>query len=110
MLDMEHLDNNQLERDLNKLKRQYRYMTDKMLRLKVGGNQTKRGQKVELKKNDIIIVKNVPVGNRTSVKVKFPNSENTYKMDEIFPVITGADLTTPTKEPVGRESEKSKVG
>ena len=37
------------------------------------------------------------------MEVKFLNSENTYKKDEIIPVVTGVDLSTPTAEPVGRE-------
>ena len=43
------------------------------------------------------------------MRVKFPNSENEYKMDDINLVITGSDLNYPTEEPVREESEELRV-
>ena len=98
-----------------------------MIRFKVGGNRlwkrthTKRGQRTEIKKGDIVIVTNFPTGKRnrlgrvmetgkTSAKVQFANSENTYKKHDIIPVATGSDLSNPEKsdsKPVERAEKES---
>ena len=127
MLDSENIDNKQVEKDLKKNRGYYQVLTDKMIKLKVGGDRlwkrshTKRGQKTEIKKGDIVIVTNFPTGQRnrlgrvtdtgeTSARVRFANSENTYKKHDIISVATGNDLSSPKGgglEPVKRAEEES---
>ena len=127
MLNLENIDNKQVEKDLKKIRGYYQALTDKMIKFKVGGDRlwkkshTKRGQKTEIKKGDIVIVTNFPTGKRnrlgrvtdtgeTSAKVQFANSENTYKKRDIIPVATGNDLSNPKGGglgPVGKAEKES---
>ena len=123
MLDLGNIDNKQIEKDLRKIRDYYQVLTDKMIRFKVGGNRlwkrthTKRGQRTEIKKGDIVIVTNFPTGKRnrlgrvmetgkTSAKVQFANSENTYKNHDIIPVATGSDLSNP-EESDAKQAERA---